>query len=85
LPPLEHQRAEKGTAPVFGPAETCEGSPLEEVGRGYYKKLLAINEGEETRQSGGSVQIREGYGERYDENRQAEGSNHAKYAVFEWR
>jgi putative cardiolipin synthase len=53
------------------------------VGRNYYKDILAINEGAEAHRSGGRVQIWEWLGWRYDENRQTQGTIHAKYAVFD--
>jgi putative cardiolipin synthase len=55
------------------------------VGRNYYKDILAINEGAEARQSGGRVQIWEWLGWRYNEDRQTQGTIHAKYAVFDRR
>jgi len=53
------------------------------VGRSYYKDILAINQEEAAQTSGGNVQIWEWYGWRYDEERQTEGTIHAKYAVFD--
>jgi putative cardiolipin synthase len=55
------------------------------VGRSYYGDLLALNEGAGARNSGGSVQIWEWLGWRYDQARQTEGTIHAKYAVFDRR
>jgi putative cardiolipin synthase len=53
------------------------------VGRDSYKDILAINEEDRARENGGSVQIWEWYGRRYDRDRQTEGTIHAKYAVFD--
>jgi putative cardiolipin synthase len=55
------------------------------VGRSYYKKILAVNEEEAAKKSGGSVQIWEWYGWRYDQAQQTEGTIHAKYAVIDRR
>jgi len=49
------------------------------------RKTLSINEDAETKKSGGSVQIWEWYGWRYDQAQQTEGTIHAKYAVFDRR
>jgi putative cardiolipin synthase len=65
--------------------ETNDLPELTMVGRSYYKAILAINQDAETKQSGGSVQIWEWYGWRYDHDRQTEGTIHAKYAVFDRR
>jgi putative cardiolipin synthase len=55
------------------------------VGRSYYKNLLAINGEDLAKKRGGSVQIWEWYGWRYDADQQTEGTIHAKYAVFDRR
>ena len=55
------------------------------VGRHYYKDILAINDAEGIRDGGGKVQIWEWHGWRYDQDRQTEGTIHAKYAVFDRR
>ena len=65
--------------------ETNDLPELTMVGRSYYKNLLAINDEEEPRQSGGSIQIWEWQGRRYDQDRQTDGTIHAKYAVFDRR
>lgn len=65
--------------------ETNDLPELTMVGRNYYKYILAINEEDAARTSGGNVQIWEWYGWRYDEERQTEGTIHAKYAVFDRR
>lgn len=46
---------------------------------------MSINEDIRTKKSGGSVQIWEWYGWRYDQAHQTEGTIHAKYAVFDRR
>lgn len=65
--------------------ETNDLPELTMVGRSYYKTILAINEDAATKKSGGSVQIWEWYGWRYDQSQQTEGTIHAKYAVFDRR
>jgi len=65
--------------------DTNDLPELTMVGRSYYEDLLAINEEEGSRESGGSVQIWEWYGRRYDRDWQTEGTIHAKYAVFDRR
>ena len=55
------------------------------VGRGYYKTILAFNDTEKARKSGGRVEIWEWRGQRYDSDEQTEGTLHAKYAVFDRR
>ena len=65
--------------------ETNDLPELTMVGRSYYKKILAINEDAGTKKIGGSVQIWEWYGWRYDQAQQTEGTIHAKYAVFDRR
>jgi len=65
--------------------ETNDLPEITMVGRSYYKDLLAINQEEAAQTSGGNVQIWEWYGWRYDEERQTEGTIHAKYAVFDRR
>jgi len=64
---------------------TNDLSELTMVGRSYYKKILSINENVEAKKNGGSVQIWEWYGWRYDQPHQTEGTIHAKYAVFDRR
>ena len=65
--------------------ETNDLPEITMVGRSYYKDILAINQEEAAQTSGGNVQIWEWYGWRYDEERQTEGTIHAKYAVFDRR
>ncbi len=65
--------------------ETNDLPAMSMVGRSYFKDILAINEDDRTRENGGSVQIWEWYGRRYDRDRQTEGTIHAKYAVFDRR
>jgi putative cardiolipin synthase len=65
--------------------ETNDLPELTMVGRSYYKKILAINEDGGAKKSGGSVQIWEWFGWRYDQPQQTEGTIHAKYAVFDRR
>jgi cardiolipin synthase C len=65
--------------------ETNDLPAMSMVGRSYFKDILAINEGDRTRESGGSIQIWEWYGRRYDQDRQFEGTIHAKYAVIDRR
>ena len=65
--------------------ETNDLPELTMVGRNYYKDILAINHEEASQSSGGNVQIWEWYGWRYDQERQSEGTIHAKYAVFDRR
>jgi len=65
--------------------DTNDLPELTMVGRSYYKNLLMINDEETTLISGGNVQIWEWYGWRYDDDRQTEGTIHAKYAVFDRR
>jgi putative cardiolipin synthase len=65
--------------------ETNDLPELTMVGRSYYKKILSINEEAMTKNSGGIVQIWEWHGWRYDQDRQTEGTIHAKYAVFDRR
>ncbi|BBO77622.1 phospholipase D family protein [Desulfosarcina widdelii] len=65
--------------------ETNDLPEMTMVGRSYYKAILAINEEMPARQAGGSVQIWEWQGRRYDRDRQTEGTIHAKYAVFDRR
>jgi phosphatidylserine/phosphatidylglycerophosphate/cardiolipin synthase-like enzyme len=55
------------------------------VGRSYYKEILTVNEDLSAKKSGGSVQIWEWYGQRYDQAHPTEGTIHAKYAVFDRR
>jgi phosphatidylserine/phosphatidylglycerophosphate/cardiolipin synthase-like enzyme len=55
------------------------------VGRSYYKEILTVNEDLSAKKSGGSVQIWEWCGQRYDQAHQTEGTIHAKYAVFDRR
>ena len=66
-------------------AETNDLPELTMVGRSYYKTILSINEDAGAKNSGGSVQIWEWYGWRYDQAQQTEGTIHAKYAVFDRR
>jgi putative cardiolipin synthase len=66
-------------------AETNDLPELTMVGRSYYKTILSINEDAGIKNSGGSVQIWEWYGWRYDQAQQTEGTIHAKYAVFDRR
>ncbi len=65
--------------------ETNDLPELTMVGRSYYKKILAVNEDEPAKKSGGDVQIWEWCGWRYDQAHQTEGTIHAKYAVFDRR
>lgn len=65
--------------------ETNDLPELTMVGRSYYKKILLINEEAGPSKSGGNVQIWEWHGWRYDQDRQTEGTIHAKYAVFDRR
>ena len=65
--------------------ETNDLPEITMVGRSYYKDILAINQEEAAQTSGGNVQIWEWYGWRYDQQRQTEGTIHAKYAVFDRR
>jgi putative cardiolipin synthase len=65
--------------------ETNDLPELTMVGRSYYKTILSINKDAWMKQSGGSVQIWEWYGWRYDQAQQTEGTIHAKYAVFDRR
>jgi putative cardiolipin synthase len=65
--------------------ETNDLPELTMVGRSYYENLLAINDEETARGSGGRIQIWEWLGQRYDRDRQTEGTIHAKYAVFDRR
>ncbi len=65
--------------------ETNDLPELTMVGRSYYKEILAINEAAGEKKGGGSVQIWEWYGWRYDQAHQTEGTIHAKYAVFDRR
>jgi putative cardiolipin synthase len=65
--------------------ETNDLPELTMVGRSYYKKILSINENPAAKENGGSVQIWEWYGWRYDQRQQTEGTIHAKYAVFDRR
>jgi putative cardiolipin synthase len=65
--------------------QTNDLPELTMVGRNYYKDILAINQTAGIRKSGGSVQIWEWHGWRYDQDRQSEGTIHAKYAVFDRR
>ena len=65
--------------------ETNDLPELSMVGRNYYKYILAINEEKAAQAGGGSVQIWEWYGWRFDEDRQTQGTIHAKYAVFDRR
>jgi phosphatidylserine/phosphatidylglycerophosphate/cardiolipin synthase-like enzyme len=65
--------------------ETNDLPELTMVGRNYYKDILAINQGQAAQSGGGNVQIWEWYGWRYDQERQTEGTIHAKYAVFDRR
>ena len=65
--------------------ETNDLPAMSMVGRSYYKDILAINKEDKTIESGGSIQIWEWYGQRYDQDRQTEGTIHAKYAVIDRR
>ena len=65
--------------------ETNDLPELTMVGRGYYQKILSLNEDAEAKKRGGKVQIWEWYGRRYDQPQQTEGTIHAKYAVFDRR
>jgi len=65
--------------------ETNDLPGLTLVGRSYYKKILSINGNVEAKKIGGSVQIWEWYGWRYDQTQQTEGTIHAKYAIFDRR
>jgi putative cardiolipin synthase len=65
--------------------ETNDLPELTMVGRSYYKEILTVNEDLSAKKSGGSVQIWEWYGQRYDQAHQTEGTIHAKYAVFDRR
>jgi putative cardiolipin synthase len=65
--------------------ETNDLPELTMVGRSYYKKILALNEDDGAKKSGGSVQIWEWFGWRFDQPHQTEGTIHAKYAVFDRR
>jgi putative cardiolipin synthase len=65
--------------------ETNDLPELTMVGRSYYREILTVNEDLSAKKSGGSVQIWEWYGQRYDQAHQTEGTIHAKYAVFDRR
>jgi len=65
--------------------ETNDLPELTMVGRSYYKNMLSINEEERAKSRGGSAQIWEWHGWRYDQAHQTEGTIHAKYAVFDRR
>ena len=65
--------------------ETNDLPEMTMVGRSYYKNLLSINQEAEIRRSGGSVQVWEWLGWRYDRAQKTEGTIHAKYAVFDRR
>ena len=65
--------------------ETNDLPELTMVGRGYYKKLLSLNQEGGVKKSGGRLQIWEWHGRRYDQTHQSEGTIHAKYAVFDRR
>ena len=65
--------------------ETNDLPELTMVGRGYYKNILSMNAEPGIGDKGGSVQIWEWHGWRYDQDRQTEGTIHAKYAVFDRR
>jgi len=65
--------------------ETNDLPELTMVGRSYYKEILTVNEDLSAKKSGGSVQIWEWCGQRYDQAHQTEGTIHAKYAVFDRR
>ncbi len=65
--------------------ETNDLPELTMVGRSYYRKILAINGEEGSRENDGHVQVWEWQGRRYDQNHQTEGTIHAKYAVFDRR
>jgi putative cardiolipin synthase len=65
--------------------ETNDLPELTMVGRSYYKEILAVNGDQGAKKSGGSAQIWEWYGWRYDQAHQTEGTIHAKYAVFDRR
>jgi phosphatidylserine/phosphatidylglycerophosphate/cardiolipin synthase-like enzyme len=63
--------------------ETNDLPELTMVGRSYYQQLLEINDWDPVKKNGGSIQVWEWHGWRYDQNRQTEGTIHAKYAVFD--
>ena len=63
--------------------DTNDLPELTMVGRSYYEQILAINEEVGASKNGGSAQIWEWHGWRYDQDRQTEGTIHAKYAVFD--
>jgi len=65
--------------------ETNDLPELTMVGRSYYKNILSLNGRASVEQTGGSVQIWEWHGRRYDQARQTQGTIHAKYAVFDRR
>jgi putative cardiolipin synthase len=65
--------------------QTNDLPELTMVGRSYYQKILSLNTNGGGKKNGGSVQIWEWYGWRYDQERQTEGTIHAKYAVFDRR
>ena len=63
--------------------ETNDLPEITMVGRASYKGILAINDEEAAKKSGGEVQIWEWHGWRYDRAEKTEGTIHAKYAVFD--
>ncbi len=63
--------------------ETNDLPEMTLVGRSYYQRILAINAEMPTQQAGGSVQIWEWHGWRYDRDQRTDGTIHAKYAVFD--
>jgi putative cardiolipin synthase len=63
--------------------DTNDLPELTMVGRSYYKEILEINDETGAKNNGGNVQIWEWHGWRYDQERQTEGTIHAKYAVFD--
>ena len=79
--------AERGVRVIIltNSPQTNDLPELTMVGRSYYMDILAINKAARVRKSGGSVQIWEWHGWRYDQDRQTEGTIHAKYAVFDRR
>ena len=65
--------------------ETNDLPELTMVGRSHYSKILSLNGKAGVNKGGGSVQIWEWHGWRYDRQQQTEGTIHAKYAVFDRR
>ncbi len=63
--------------------ETNDLPEMSMVGRSYYSEILALNNTDEARQSGGQVQLWEWHGKRFGRTKQTQGTIHAKYAVFD--